>query len=85
MRPSSFRSDANVEEPFVTNRNLSRLSQQRKTTGDQRVGAVHPLVKGGIMKTFAILALLALGLVTTAGCHWGHHGHHRYSDSYYRR
>jgi len=36
------------------------------------------------MKTIAILALLALGTMTAAGCHWGHH-RHNYSDSNNRR
>jgi hypothetical protein len=36
------------------------------------------------MKTIAILALLALGTMTAAGCHWGHHSHN-HSDSYNRR
>jgi hypothetical protein len=37
------------------------------------------------MKTIAILALLAFGMVTAAtGCHWGHRRHH-YSDRYDRR
>jgi hypothetical protein len=36
------------------------------------------------MKTIALLALLTIGLVTTAGCHWRHHNN-RYSDGYYRR
>jgi len=36
------------------------------------------------MKTIALLALLTIGLVTTAGCHWHRH-HHRHSDGYYRR
>ena len=36
------------------------------------------------MKTIAILALLALGVMTAAGCHWGHHRNH-YSDRYDRR
>ena len=41
--------------------------------------------KGGTtMKTIAILALVAFGLVTAAGCHWGHR-RHRYADSYYSR
>jgi hypothetical protein len=35
------------------------------------------------MKTIALLALLTIGLVTAAGCHWRHHNH--YSDGYYRR
>jgi hypothetical protein len=37
------------------------------------------------MKTLAILALLAIGLVTATGCHWHHHRSHRYNDGYYRR
>ena len=36
------------------------------------------------MKTIALLALLTVGLLTTAGCHWGHH-RNNYSDGYYRR
>lgn len=32
------------------------------------------------MKTIALLALLALGVVSTSGCHWLHHrGPHNYS------
>jgi len=34
------------------------------------------------MKTIALLALLTVGVLTTAGCH--HHWHH-YSDGYYNR
>ena len=38
------------------------------------------------MKIIAILALLAFGTITAAGCHWGHHGdRNRYSDGYNRR
>jgi hypothetical protein len=40
--------------------------------------------KGEIMKTIALLALLTFGLITAAGCHWGHNRHH-YSDGYYTR
>lgn len=37
------------------------------------------------MKTIAILALLTVGSLTLAGCHWHHHRNHRYSDGYNRR
>lgn len=40
------------------------------------------------MKTIALLALLALGLVSATGCHWLHHHHNNnnnYSDGYYSR
>jgi hypothetical protein len=36
------------------------------------------------MKTIALLALLAIGVVTTAGCHQHHHRHH-YHGGYDRR
>jgi len=36
------------------------------------------------MKTFALLALLTIGLVTASGCHW-HHRNNNYSDGYYSR
>ncbi len=36
------------------------------------------------MKTIALLALLTIGLVTAAGCHWRHH-RHSYTDGYYHR
>jgi hypothetical protein len=36
------------------------------------------------MKTIALFFLLTIGLVSAAGCHEYHNGHH-YSDGYYRR
>lgn len=36
------------------------------------------------MKTIALLALLAFGVVAAAGCHWGHRRHND-SDRYDRR
>jgi hypothetical protein len=54
-------------------------------SGAARASRSEIAEKGGTMKTIAILALLALGMVTAAGCHWGHHRHNRYSDSYNRR
>ena len=32
------------------------------------------------MKTIALLALLAFGTMTAAGCHWGNRNRHNYSD-----
>jgi hypothetical protein len=40
--------------------------------------------KGEKMKTIALFALLTFGLITVAGCHWGHRRHH-YSDRHDRR
>jgi hypothetical protein len=37
------------------------------------------------MKTIALLALLTVGVFTTAGCHHHWNNHHNYSDGYYRR
>jgi hypothetical protein len=38
------------------------------------------------MKTIALLALLTIGLVTAAGCHWGHNrDRNHYLGGYYRR
>lgn len=42
------------------------------------------LSRGENMKTFALFALLTVGLITVSGCHWGHH-RHDYSDGYYSR
>ncbi len=36
------------------------------------------------MKT-ALVALLAVGLVTAAGCHWHHHRSNNYSNGYSSR
>jgi hypothetical protein len=36
------------------------------------------------MKTIALIALLAIGLVAASGCHW-HDRRHNYGDGYYSR
>jgi hypothetical protein len=36
------------------------------------------------MKTIALLALLALAVVSASGCHWRHH-RNNYGDGYYSR
>ena len=37
------------------------------------------------MKTVALLALLAVGLVTATGCHWQRHRSNNYSNGYSSR
>jgi len=36
------------------------------------------------MKTIALIALMAIGLVAASGCYWHHH-HYNYSDGYSSR
>lgn len=37
---------------------------------------VRDFKEEAIMKTFVLLALLTLGIVTIGGCHWNHRHHH---------
>jgi hypothetical protein len=74
----------------VTNHRDDRLiceNKEEKFKGETPLFFDHEIAeKGGAMKIIAILALLTLGVMTTAGCH--HHWEQRrndYSDSDRRR